>query len=95
MIIFKGKTNRTIKLLTIPDGFVVVTQVKGWMDDVLMLKYIEEIWMAHVKKIGCKESILTLDSSHHIFLNLVQESSPKQMYTCVSYLVGVPLCCSR
>ena len=32
MIIFKGKTDRTVKNLRIPDGFVVATQSKAWMD---------------------------------------------------------------
>ncbi len=61
MIIFKGKTNRTIKKLVVPTGFVVATQDKAWMDDHLMLRYIDEIWMPYVKTTGCTESILCLD----------------------------------
>lgn len=38
MIIFKGKTDRTIKNLRIPDGFVVMTQSKAWMDKDLMVR---------------------------------------------------------
>ena len=35
MIIFKGKTTKTIEKLRIPDGFIVKTQVKAWMDEEL------------------------------------------------------------
>ena len=38
-----------------------MTQDKAWMDDPLMLRYIDEIWMPYVKKTGCTESILCLD----------------------------------
>lgn len=61
MIILKGKTNRTIKKLVVPTGFAVATQDKAWMDDSLMVRYIDEIWMLYVKKTGCIESILCLD----------------------------------
>ncbi len=81
MVVFKGKT---IKNLIVPEGFVAVTQEKGWMDDKLMMKYIDEIWMAHVLKTGCKESLLTLDS----FRAHISESSKKKfhendVHTCV------------
>ena len=33
MLIFKGKTDKTIKMLRIPEGFTVKTQEKLWMDD--------------------------------------------------------------
>ncbi len=38
MIIFKGKTKQYV----VPTGFVVATQDKAWM---VMLRYIDEIWM--------------------------------------------------
>lgn len=56
MIIFKGKTNRTINKLIVPKDFVVATQTKAWMDDQLMLRYIDEIWMPYVKSILCLDS---------------------------------------
>ena len=39
MLIFKGKTDKTIKKLRIPEGFIVKTQEKSWMDEGLM-----EVW---------------------------------------------------
>lgn len=84
MVIFKGKTDRTIKNLCIPEGFIVVTQEKAWMDDVLMLRYIEEIWMAHVRGTGSKESLLTLDRfSAHISESSTKKFSENNVHTCV------------
>lgn len=62
MIIFKGKTNRTINKLTVPKDFVVATQTKGWMDDFLMSRYIDEIWKPYIENTSYSESILCLDS---------------------------------
>ena len=36
MIIFKEKTTKTIEKLRVPDGFIVKTQAKVWMDEELM-----------------------------------------------------------
>ena len=36
MIIFKEKSEQTIRDLNIPPGFVVKTEKKAWMDDDLM-----------------------------------------------------------
>ena len=62
MIIFKGKTDRTIKKLRIPDGFVVATQSKAWMDEDLMVRWIKEVWFPYITSKGGRESILCLDS---------------------------------
>ena len=48
MIIFKGKTDRTISDLNIPTGFIVKTQGKAWMDDDLMKVWVEDIWIKHI-----------------------------------------------
>ena len=45
MIIFKGKTDRTISDLNIPAGFIVKTQEKAWMDDDVMKVWAEDIWI--------------------------------------------------
>ena len=42
MLIFKGKTDKTIKKLRIPEGFIVKTQEKSWMDQGLMEVWVEE-----------------------------------------------------
>ena len=66
MIIFKGKTDKTIKNLNIPKGFIVKTQEKAWMDDDLMQTWVEEIWLNHVraesKKLGFDNSLLAFDA---------------------------------
>ena len=36
MLIFKGKMDKTIKKLRIPEGFIVKSQGKSWMDEGLM-----------------------------------------------------------
>ena len=43
MLIFKGKTERTIEKLRVLKGFVVKTQKKSWMDEELMYVWLEEI----------------------------------------------------
>ena len=66
MLIFKGKTERTIGKLRVPEGFVVKTQEKAWMDKDLMIVWLDEIWVKYVKKInkelGLENSLLTYDA---------------------------------
>lgn len=66
MIIFKGKTNRTIRDLVVPTGFVVTTQEKAWMDEERMLMWLREIWIKYTEKkqeeLEFSRSFLTLDS---------------------------------
>ena len=66
MLIFKGKTDKTIKKLRIPEGFIVKTQEKSWMDEGLMEVWVEEIWLKYVrevsKQLGFDNSLLTFDA---------------------------------
>ena len=66
MSIFKGKTDKTIKKLCIPEGFIVKTQEKSWMDEGLMEVWVEEIWLKYVrevsKQLGFDNSLLTFDA---------------------------------
>ena len=48
MIIFKGKTDRTISDLNITAGVIVKTKEKAWMDDDLMKVWVEVIWIKHI-----------------------------------------------
>ena len=63
MLIFKGKTDKTIKKLDIPEGFIVKTQEKSWMDGGLMEVWVEGIWLKYVrevsKQLGFDNSLLT------------------------------------
>ena len=49
MIIFKGKTDRTISDLNIPAGFIVKAQEKAWMEDDLVKVWVEDIWIKHIR----------------------------------------------
>ena len=65
MIIFKGKTDQTIRNLNISSNFVVKTQEKAWMDDDLMQVWVEEIWIKHTqgefKRLEFQRSMPTFD----------------------------------
>ena len=84
MLIFKGKTDKTIKKLRIPEGFIVKTQEKSWMDEGLMEIWVEDIWLKYVrevpKQLGFDNSLLTFDafSAHKtddVQSNLVENKS--------------------
>ena len=66
MVIFKGKTDQTIRNLNIPPRFIVKTQKKAWMDDHLMKVCVEEILFKHAhaecKRLRFENSLLTFDS---------------------------------
>lgn len=66
MIIFKGKTENTIKKLRVPEGFIIKTQEKAWMDEQLMQIWTNDIWLKHTKemseKLGFENSLLTFDA---------------------------------
>ena len=66
MIIFKGKTDRTISDLNIPAGFILKIQEKAWMDDDLMKVWVEDIWIKHIRaecqKLGFENALLTFDA---------------------------------
>ena len=66
MLIFKGKADKTIKKLRIPEGFIVKTQEKPWMDKGFMEVWVEEIWLKYVrevsKQLGFDSSLLTFNA---------------------------------
>ena len=64
MLIFKGKTDKTIKKLRIPKGFIVKTQEKSWMDEGFMEVWVEEIWLKYVREVSKQ---LGFDNSLLIF----------------------------
>ena len=65
MIIFEGKTDRTIIDFSIPAGFKMKTQEKAWMDDDLKV-WVENIWIKHIRvecqKLGFENALLTFDA---------------------------------
>ena len=81
---YSGKTDRTVRNLKAPEGFVIVTQEKAWMDEELMLRWIKDIWMKHVKKISGGESILCLDAfSAHTSEAVATEFERQKVHTVV------------
>ena len=44
MIVFRGKTNQTIKGTDAPEGFVIVTQEKAWMDESSKFICFHQVW---------------------------------------------------
>ena len=56
-VIFKGK--RTLKNLSMPRGWVVTVQQKGWMDADLMKHWVQEIWLKHTSR---SKALLVMDS---------------------------------
>ena len=50
MIIFRGKSNQTIKDIEAPEGFVIVTQEKAWMDESLMFIWFDQVWKSYAEK---------------------------------------------
>ena len=66
MIIFRRKTEQTIRDLNFPLGFTVKTQKKAGMDNDMMKVCIEEIWLkytqAECKRLGFENSLLSIDA---------------------------------
>ena len=59
MVVFKGKTARSLKTVTQRSDIAIVHQKKAWMDSCLMLKWIKEVLLKHTKKQHC---LLVFDS---------------------------------
>ena len=66
MIIFKGKTDRTISDLNISAGYIVKSQEKAWLDDDVMKVWVDDIWIkdirAECQKLGSENALLTFDA---------------------------------
>ena len=84
MIIFKGKTTKTIEKLRVPNGFIVKTHAKAWMDEELMHVWLEDIWLKHTKlmsqKLGFENSLLTFDafSAHKTDEEALKKQNPNR-----------------
>ena len=55
MITFWNKTNQTIKDIEAPEGFVLVTQEKTWMNEPLMFISFDQVWKSYAEKKKQKE----------------------------------------
>ena len=50
MILFRGKTNQTMKDTEAPEAFVIVTQEKAWMDESLIFIWFDQVWKSYAEK---------------------------------------------
>ena len=57
--VFKGKTMRPLKNVTIPSGVYATTQTKAWMDEDRMLEWVRKVWCPYVQG---KPALLALDT---------------------------------
>ena len=71
MVIFKGKTQRVIKDISNSHGAVVSFQKEAWMDEMQMIKWIDDVWIKYTKK---RCSLLILDSCTAHLTMRVQDS---------------------
>ena len=66
MIIFRDKTNQTIKDVEAPEGFVIVTQEKAWMDESLMFIWFDQVWKSYEgkkqKELDFNRSLMVYDA---------------------------------
>ena len=94
MIIFKGKTEQTIRDLNIPPGFIDKTQKKAWMDEDLMKVWIEEIWLKHTqaecKRLGFENSLL----SSYVFATHLTDGVKTQLLESNSDILPIPAGCT-
>ena len=94
MIIFKGKTDRTISDRNIPAGFIVKTQEKAWMDDHLMKVWVEDIWIKHIRaecqKLGFENALLTFDA----FAAYLTDDVESQLLEAKTDTLAIPAGCT-
>ena len=69
--VFKGKTQRQLKTVKVPLGIIATTQVKGWMDEVRMLEWIDKVWSPYVSS---KPALLVLDTFSGHLTNSVRKA---------------------
>ena len=50
MIIFRGESNLTMEDIALPEGFVIFSQEKAWMDESLMFIWFEKVWQTYAKE---------------------------------------------
>ena len=50
MVIFRGKTTQAIKDIETPEGFVIDTKEKAWIDESLMFIWFDQVWKSYEEK---------------------------------------------
>ena len=94
MIIFMGKTDRTISDLKITAGFIVKTQEKSWMDDDLMKVWVEDIWVKHIpaecQKLAFENALLMFNA----FPAHLTDDVESQLLEAKTDTLAIPACCT-
>ena len=94
MIIFKGKTDRTISDLNIPAEVIMKLQEKAWMDDHLMKVRVEDIWIKHIwpecQKLGFENALLTFDA----FATHLTDNVASQLLEAKTDTLAIPAGCT-
>ena len=85
MIIFKGK--RELKDIKAPPGCIVAVQEKAWVDERIMLRWVEECLIAYTKK---DRTLLILDA----FRCHIMDSVKKQIKRANAQLAVIPGGCT-
>lgn len=91
-VVFKRKTQRPLKKVKVPSGVVVTTQVKGWMDEVRMLEWINKVWSPYISG---KPALLVLDTFSGHLTNSVRKHLVSVTRNYCLFLKDVLLCSSR
>ena len=73
--------------MKIPSGVIATTQVKGWMDEVRMLEWIDKVWSPYVSG---KPALLSLDT----FSGHLTDSVRKAFSKCNTKLLVIPGGCT-
>ena len=86
-IIFKGKTLRPLKKMTVPSGVFATTQPKAWMDEERMVQWIDKVWSPYV---AGKPALLVLDT----FSGHLTDKVKDKFVQCGTKLLVVPGGCT-
>ena len=94
VIVFKGTTNRNIKDLIVPDGFVVLTQGDTWVNEDIIHAWLDNIWLKYVRskcwQLGKAQSMIVYDT----FKPHLAESVKTKLITNNVALIEVPGGCT-
>ena len=86
-VVFKGKTSRPLRKVTIPKDVIATTQQKAWMDEPRMLMWITMVWKPYI---AGRPALLTLDT----FTAHLTEAVKDAFDQCKTTLVVIPGGCT-
>ena len=86
-VVFKGKTSRPLRKVTIPKGVIATTQQKAWMDEPRTLMWIAKVWKPYI---AGRPALLTLDTFSAHLTEAVKDAFDQ----CKTTLVVIPGGCT-